>query len=1043
MEREEIERVERELDAILKLVQPEPTMQDKAREEALSKEPVSGGDKTTSEEYLTEEGTLEAYLFGDDSSEENASEYDAADKYAADKYAANKYAADKYAVDKYAVDKYAADKYTADKYAADEYAADKYAADKYAADKYAADNYIADRYTADEYTSEEDEYGMEEENETAGQDRQQYDKRETGMSQTENRRGLRLLKPSDGLVAAFFVPVVAMIIIFAQRGIFPFGEECFLRTDMYHQYAPFFSEFQYKLTHGGSLLYSWDIGMGVNFSALYAYYLASPVNWLLILCPKKFIIEFMTILIVLKTGLSGLSFSWYLKKHFGVKKFGVGFFGIFYALSGYMAAYSWNIMWLDCIMLFPLILLGLEQLVKEKKGTLYCITLGLSILSNYYISIMICIFMVIYVIAQMTLNPPKSFGEFMGTGLRFAFYSLLAGGLAAVVLLPEIYALQVTASGDFDFPKTFSSYFSIFDMIARHIGNVGTEIGLDHWPNIYCGVAVLMFFLLYLGSRKITFREKAVYCSMLVLFYASFSVNVLNFIWHGFHYPNSLPCRQSFIYIALMLFMCYHAYIHLQYMSWKSVCLAFWGAVSFVLLAEKLVDNPEQYHFSVFYAALLFIAIYGGLIYLYHKGKWSLDAILLTALAVVAIEAAVNTAVTSIPTTSRTSYVKDNQDVEDLVWNIKSDTFYRVEKTDRKTKNDGAWMNFPSVSLFSSTANASLSDFFRRMGCESSTNAYSITGSTPLVDSLMSVRYGIYGDQQPADGLRDLSGRKGSMWLYENKFTLPVAFMLPSDVEGNWILDSGNPAHVQNDLCDVLDTEHVLLPNESVTEGRKLTFTAQETGDYYVYVTNKKVKEVTAVIGEQTVSFDNVDRGYFMELGRINKDVEVRLETGDDGSPTLQAEVWRFNPQALEAVYGKMNQNPMVLSRWTDTELSGSITAESAGVMYTSIPYDKGWTILVDGKAVTPRKMFDTFLAVDIGEGTHRISFSYEPEGLRTGAWITGASAAVLGVTVLVGISRKKKKNRAVSGYSIRKKSKENKKGQKKENSSKQESSGK
>lgn len=245
MEREEIERVERELDAILKLVQPEPTMQDKAREEALSKEPVSGGDKTTSEEYLTEEGTLEAYLFGDDSSEENASEYDGADKYAADKYAANKYAADKYAVDKYAVDKYAADKYTADKYAADEYAADeyaadKYAADKYAADKYAADNYIADRYTADEYTSEEDEYGMEEENETAGQDRQQYDKRETGMSQTENRRGLRLLKPSDGLVAAFFVPVVAMIIIFAQRGIFPFGEECFLRTDMYHQYAPFF-----------------------------------------------------------------------------------------------------------------------------------------------------------------------------------------------------------------------------------------------------------------------------------------------------------------------------------------------------------------------------------------------------------------------------------------------------------------------------------------------------------------------------------------------------------------------------------------------------------------------------------------------------------------------------------------------------------------------------------------------------------------------------------------------------------------------------------
>ena len=63
----------------------------------------------------------------------------------------------------------------------------------------------------------------------------------------ENRRKKRqttpFLKPRDGLLIAFFVPVLVMICIFVQRGIFPFGERCFLRTDMYHQYAPFFSEF--------------------------------------------------------------------------------------------------------------------------------------------------------------------------------------------------------------------------------------------------------------------------------------------------------------------------------------------------------------------------------------------------------------------------------------------------------------------------------------------------------------------------------------------------------------------------------------------------------------------------------------------------------------------------------------------------------------------------------------------------------------------------------------------------------------------------------
>ena len=64
------------------------------------------------------------------------------------------------------------------------------------------------------------------------------------------------LRPRDGLLAAFLIPVVIMILIFVQRGIFPFGDYSFLRTDMYHQYAPFFSEFHHKLRTGGSLLYS-------------------------------------------------------------------------------------------------------------------------------------------------------------------------------------------------------------------------------------------------------------------------------------------------------------------------------------------------------------------------------------------------------------------------------------------------------------------------------------------------------------------------------------------------------------------------------------------------------------------------------------------------------------------------------------------------------------------------------------------------------------------------------------------------------------------
>lgn len=823
-------------------------------------------------------------------------------------------------------------------------------------------------------------------------------------------RDVHILRPGDSLLAAFFVPVLVLVVIFAQRGIFPFGEECFLRTDMYHQYAPFFSEFQYKLTHGGSLLYSWDIGMGVNFSALYAYYLASPMNWLVALCPRQFLIEFMTVLIVIKTGLSGLFFTWYLRKHTGTREFGSCFFGIFYALSGYMAAYSWNIMWLDCILLFPVILFGLERLVKEKKGMVYCIALGLSILSNYYISIMICIFMVIYAAVLVILYPPKKGKEFAATAGRFTLYSLLAGGLAAVVLLPEIYALQATASGNFDFPKTVSSYFSIFDMIARHMGNVQTEIGLDHWPNIYCGVAVLMLLLLYLGNKNIKIKEKAVYFSLLLFFYASFSVNVLNFIWHGFHYPNSLPCRQSFIYIALVLVMCYKAYLELKNTPWKHIVMAFWGAAAFVILAEKLVDNEEQFHFAVFYAAILFLALYTGCIYLYHSRKWCRDGVLLAVLGLVFCESAVNMAVTSIPTTSRTAYVKDNEDTMLLADSIRSSVFYRIEKGESRTKNDGAWMNFPSASLFSSVASAAMSDFFKSVGCESSTNAYSVKGSTPFIDALFATRYGIYPDQQPADGLKEQIGRQGSMWFYENKYTLPVGFVMPQDMETNWVLDSGNPANVQNDLSSVLGVSNLLVPAEGVSEGKKFTFTADASGDYYVYVTNKKVEEVSAEIGERSLSFDNVDRGYFLELGYLPKGQEVILQSKTDGNPAMQAEIWRFDPEAMEEIYQCLSKSPLELSSWTDTGLAGSINTPEGGTMFTSIPYDKGWKIWVDGTAVSGRPVFDAFLGVDLEPGEHKIRLSYEPQGLKTGAVITGVSAAAVAALAVCGWMKNKKK---------------------------------
>ena len=90
------------------------------------------------------------------------------------------------------------------------------------------------------------------------------------------------MKKRGPLLAAFCIPLLITLIICVNREIYPFGDQCMLHIDMYHQYCPFFTELMEKLKTGGSPFYSWNIGLGADFVSLYAYYLASPLNWLLI-----------------------------------------------------------------------------------------------------------------------------------------------------------------------------------------------------------------------------------------------------------------------------------------------------------------------------------------------------------------------------------------------------------------------------------------------------------------------------------------------------------------------------------------------------------------------------------------------------------------------------------------------------------------------------------------------------------------------------------------------------------------------------------------
>lgn len=803
-------------------------------------------------------------------------------------------------------------------------------------------------------------------------------------------------------IIAFIIPLIILIALYYVREIFPFGQNCYLRSDMYHQYAPFFSELWHKIRNGEMLTYSWDIGMGTNFTSLYAYYLASPVNWFIALFPQKYMIEIMNAIIILKMSAASLTFCYYISKHFNTKKCTIALFGVFYSLCGFLAAYSWNIMWLDCVLLLPLIMLGLEKLVKENKCFLYCISLGICIYTNYYISIMVCISVVIYfVVLLISYDGVKKPVIYFKKCVLFAFYSLIAGGLAACLLLPEIYTFSLSASSTITFPKTFTAYFSMLEMLIRHLINVPVHLGLDHYPNIFCGVAVFILIPLYIMDRKINAREKIGKCVITLIFLLAFNINQYNFIWHGFHFPNSLPCRQSFIYIFFLLTMCYEAFHHIKLFSKKQFAGAVWFAIIFLVLTEHLFRGNEKYNFLIFYISGAFILIYALLLYLNRTMHKYIPALLLAALAVVVVENTINMESTGLSTTGRTNYLLDYNAVNMVTDEVKAldDSFYRMDKiTGARTKNDGAWHNYHSISTFSSTSNAGISKLFENLGIISSFNAYGYDGSTMVTNSLFGVKYLISNKHLAEDNLRSyLTGHDGE-FVYQNNYTLPVGYLVSSSFKDSWKPDKiYNGIENQNFMIKhMTGVDSVFTLLEEYRTDTDVTFTPKTNGHIYMIAANSNLEAVGVTINSNAVSYSDLDDGRrIIDLGYLTTNDIVEI----NGSTSLQLSIYQLNEVAFKQAYEILNTGGYNVESWSDTSFKGTVNAEYDGTFLMSIPFDGGWSVYIDGKKAETYAIQDALLAVDMKAGTHTVTLKYMPVNLISGCIIT-----LLCIIILIAI---------------------------------------
>lgn len=815
---------------------------------------------------------------------------------------------------------------------------------------------------------------------------------------------------------AFAIPMIVMVAGCIGSGIFPFGNQSFLRNDLYNQYMPFFQALHDRIWQGEGLSYSFELGLGSGFAALYGYYLASPVNWLVAICPRPLIAEFITILILVKIGLAGMSFAYYLRKHFGKENMGLVFFSSAYALSGFMAAYQWNIMWLDVVVLAPLVLWALEELVEKGKGTMYCLLLALSIFTNFYLSIMLCIFLVLYFVTLIIWKPWRVMWR---RCFQFGWYSVIAGGMTGALLLPVYFALSGTEFHEFNFPDQIKWYMNFLEELSRHCMGVSMKVQADHWPNIYCGVAILLLVPLFLFNRKISWKHKLTKLALVALFLASFACNVPDFIWHGLNYPDSLPGRQAYLYTWLLLVMGYEVYINLRYVRlWQVIVSGVFGYG--VVISAWVLTDVEGTDVWTYVLTLFFMTLYLAVLvwrclwrkpgfrkYARAKKYAALFAnrylgVKAVVLVLVVVELACNTYLTSIRTVNRTNYMKHFMNAEDAVdWMKTQDAgLYRTEILERLTKNDSMMWDVKTATVFSSTANAGIVDLYKSLGLGTTRVSYWYQGATPLVSAMLGVKYMIGKDNTMDNDLYDLVYSDETGYLYQCNYTLPMGYVIAPEIEEAWNLSSYNPVKAQNSLCRLLGASGDLLkPMDSTkVDEQNYTITADSDAYVYVYLGNNSLSEIEAEIGDTTKKFSQVSFDYLLDLGYMGGGTEASLKVVKEDQKFKTFKAYELNLQVLDEVMDILSQSTLNVTEHKDGYVKGDITLDEAGKLVIPIPVEKGWTLYVNDEETPLESFEDALLAVTLDAGSYTIELKFGTPGVGAGLALSTVCIALFAI---------------------------------------------
>lgn len=848
-----------------------------------------------------------------------------------------------------------------------------------------------------------------------------------------------ILQRNKLILAAFCLPVILMLLAFLVMGIYPAGENQIAVIDMYHQYVPFLGELQSKLQSGGSLFYTWNGAGGSNFWNLLAYYGASPLNLILVLFPKKFLMEGVTLILLLKIGLAGSTMAVYLraivwekdKRSADISLVG---FATLYALCSYVMAYYWCIMWMDAVALLPLCILGLHKILDGRSGVFYTVCLALVVFINYYMAIMVCIFILFYYpVLYFIKVQGESAGHFFKTTGRAVGYSLLGVLMSAVMLLPTWMSMQSTYYISADMPEKTELYNDLLDILNQMLPNAELTYR-EGLPNLYCGMFVVILLVFYWISRTIPLREKLLNGAFLVFLIFSLNINKLDFIWHGFHFPNQLPYRYTFMICFLLIAMAYQVFQRVDEIRVNHLWVLLAAGGGYYLLAQKILTEHIKDLDLFVYSGLAWLALYVAILLLYKKGRLPKNLLLILTVILLTCEMASNTctSIDQVGTTQRSNYYANEADIAKLVKKTEGtdDRFGRTEMNDNYILNCPAMYHYKGISQFSSSLNANATALMEHIGVEGAPdkNRFNYNQTDPVTNAMLNIRY-LIGKNLPIDDsdFKQIA-KSGNSRLYESIYPLSIGYMT-ADTIRTWNYEQENPfmvlddyvrAVTQNKYTSVFtEIEPVdvsaanielsstgdgmwdsTLKNETKKSKTILTYQAQQTGKQYLFI---EADDADAITVSQEKKDDKIeirnDCGSIVNLGEMDSGTEftVTIEYKEGKGGSVVSHVCTMDEAVWQDAYKMLSASMLDVTDYGDSCLKGTIDVQEDGVFVTSVPYEAGWKLKVDGHTREINELIGgAWISTSLSAGEHQIELSFRPPGLIAGLLITLASIGLL-----------------------------------------------